>query len=246
MKLWKKFLTAGLAVVMAAGLTACGGNKEETIKVGTSPDFPPYEFLKDGEVVGVEIELIKALAEDMGKKVDVQAMDFDGVLAAVTTSKVQLGVSGLSITDERKQTMDFTDPIFENSVRIMFKKDKPYETPDALKGKKIGFQVGTTSGDYLKDELPDAEANGYKEYIQAITDLENGKIDAIVMDQIPAERMIADKADLQLSKEPLYVDTYAFATKKGENAELIKNINAGLKKLKENGKYDEIVNKYFK
>lgn len=258
MKLMKKLLGVVFASALVLTMVGCGGSKdagkkdadktagEPVVKIGTCADFPPYEYLEGEEITGLEIELVKTILKDAGMKPEFQNMDFDGMLTALSSGKVDMAVAGLSVTPDREKTFDFTRTIFDNTVHIMFKKDKPYETKDDLKGKKVGFQTGTTAGDFISENLKDSEGKGYASYTQAIMDLENGKLDAIIMDQVPAERMIKEKKDLALSKEPLYKDKYAFAVKKGQNPELLKTINDGIEKLKKDGKYDEIVNKYFK
>lgn len=216
------------------------------ITVATCADFPPYEYIKDGNIEGLEIELIKTIAEKTGKKVEIKNMDFDGVLTSVATGKVDIAIAGISVTNERKKSMDFSKEIFSNEVHIVQKKTTNYETTDDLQNKKIGFQIGTTAEDFINDNIDNPESKGYKDYVQAITDLENGKIDAIIMDQIPAEKMIKEKPNYKISKTVLYSDMYSIATKKGANKELIDEINSELENLKKSGEYDKIVNKYFK
>lgn len=235
---------------LSISFTGCSNTKsnDDTIVVGTCADFPPYEYIENENITGLEIELIQALANEIGKKVEIKNMEFDGVLSGLVSGKIDLGVAGISVTPERSEKFDFTTTMFSNSVRIIQRNDCNYQTSEDLKNVKIGIQIGTTAQNYIDTELKDnnVQVNGYKDYIQAITDLENKKIDCIIMDQIPAEKMLENRTNLKISNDPLFSDEGAFAVKKGSNKDLVEKLNNALEKIKTNGTYQKILEKYYK
>lgn len=248
-KYLKMFTVASLVLTSVLAFSGCGNKKDSNIiKVGTSADFPPYEYIENGEITGLEIELVKKIGEKLGKKVEIKNMDFDGVLSSLTSGKVDLGVAAISITDDRKMKLDFTDKMISNNVIIVQRKDSNFQKIDDLKNIKIGFQIGTTVQEFIDENLSsnNITPSGYKDYIQPLTDLENKKLDCVIMDQVPATKMLVNKDNLKISNLPLYSDEYAFAMKKDSNPELIKKMNEVLKEMKNNGEYDKLLNKYYK
>jgi len=214
------------------------------LKIGLESGFEPFEYQENGNVVGIDIDIANEIAKSMGVTVDVQDMDFDSVLAAVTSGSVDLGVSGISKTEEREQSMDFSDSYFETNQLIVVKKDNDsIKGKDDLNGKTIGAQTGTT-GETLANEISGADVKGYDTYAEAVLDLKNGKLDAIIMDQYPAKANVQTNSDsIKVLDEPLGTDSYCIAVKKG-NAELLDKVNEVLKEMKADGTLDQIINKY--
>jgi ABC-type amino acid transport substrate-binding protein len=261
----KRKLVALLAAVMMVSLAACGSSdsgdskKEDTAKeetkggsgdtliVGTEAGFAPYEYMKGTEVVGIDMDIAKAIAEDMGKELEIKNMDFDGALAAVQSGKVDMVAAGVSIDEERKQVMDFSDEYVDNTEVVVVNKENPgitaasgEVTGEDLEGKIVGVQQGNIADIWVanKDNANPKEIKRYSKFAQAVEDLKNGKIDGIIIDQYPAEEMVASNDSLTIMEGTLFQDKYAIAVKKG-NQELLDQINKVIKQLKDDGKIEE-------
>ena len=136
-----------LATVLALGV------RGETLTMATEATFPPYEFLRGQEVVGLDVEIARAVAAKLGWSFRVENMDFDAVIPAVISGKASLAASGITITEDRKKNVDFSEPYVKTGIVVIFPKATPFETADQLKGKKIGVQSGTTSETYVLEQL---------------------------------------------------------------------------------------------
>ena len=151
-------------------------------------------------------------------------------------------MAGMTVTEDRKQNINFSDPYTEAAQVIVVKSDSDVESPDDLEGKTIGVQIGTT-GDIYAEDIEGATIERYSKYFEAINALVQGKIDAVIVDREPGKVFVSENAELKMIDEEFTVEEYAIGVAK-ENTELLDQINASLKKLKESGKIDEIINKY--
>ncbi|MGO4987875.1 transporter substrate-binding domain-containing protein [Gallicola sp. Sow4_E12] len=258
----KKLMKIVMALMMAFVLAACGNaqNAENTepaeqgassgekLIVGLEAGFPPYEYIGDGgEVVGIDIDISKKIAEKLGKELEVKDMDFDGALLAVQSGKVDMVASGVSVTEEREKQMDFSERYVDSTeVVVVNAANLTVETPtwDALNDKIVAVQQGNIADIQVSnpENTQPKEVKRYTKFVQATEDLKNGKVDCIVMDQLPAEELVAANNDTLkiLEGEPLFVDQYAIAVQKG-NQELLDQINTVIKELKESGELDKIM-----
>lgn len=256
----KKLFKVLMVVAFAFVLVACGGgSKEETTEkkpagsgdkliVGLEAGFAPYEYIGEGgKVVGIDIDISEKIAEKLGKELEVKEMDFDGALLAVQSGKVDMVASGVSVTEEREKQMDFSDRYVDSTEVVVVKKDNPAVTEptwDALNGKIVAVQQGNIADIQVSntEETKPAEIKRYTKFVQATEDLKNGKVDCIVMDQMPAEELVAANSDdlKILEGEPLFVDQYAIAVQKG-NKELLDVINEVIKELKSSGELEKII-----
>lgn len=245
MKKWKSLVLVG---VMALSLTACGSSSssknDNKLIVGTEAGFAPYEYLQGDEVVGIDMDIAKAIADDLGKELVIKNMDFQGALTAVQSGKVDLVVAGVSVNEERKKSMDFSDPYVDSTDVIVVNKNNP-AVKDAkdLDNKVIGVQEGNIADIWCSssENVNAKEVKRYTTFAQAAQDLVNEKIDCIVMDQIPASDLEASNDKLKVlegDENIVFSDQYAIAVKKG-NTDLVTSINETIAKLKENGKIDE-------
>jgi polar amino acid transport system substrate-binding protein len=212
--------------------------------MATNAAFPPYESVEGSEIVGIDPEIAKLIADDLGKELVIEDMAFDSIIAAVQTGKADIAMAGMTVTEDRKQNIDFSDPYTEAAQVIVVKTDSTVATPDDLTGKTIGVQIGTT-GDIYAEDIEGATIERYSKYFEAINALIQGKIDAVIVDREPAKVFVNENAELKLIDEEFTVEEYAIGVSK-ENTQLLNDINASLKKLKESGKVDEIINKYIK
>ncbi|MCR4705696.1 MAG: basic amino acid ABC transporter substrate-binding protein [Lachnospiraceae bacterium] len=232
--------------VMGCGSSAGGAAGDGTLTVGTNAEFPPFEYVNDaGEPDGFDIALIKAIGDKMGVKVEVENMDFDALVASIG-SKIDVAIAGMTVTEERKQTVDFSDPYYEAVQYVIVKKDSTIATADDLKGKNIGVQLGTT-GDFLVEDIEGATAAQYQKAVDAVNDLLNDRVEAVIIDKNPALVFTEKYAD-QLVALPgdtfgFEQENYAIAMPKGDK-ELADAINKALAELKKDGTFDKLVADY--
>ena len=191
----KKFaaLVLTLCMLMTAALAAA-----ETVTVAFNPEYPPFEYVEGEEYAGYDVDLIEAIAAKAGFDIAFEAMDFDAVIAAVQTNPNTIGVSGISITEERKQSVDFSEGYINAGLIVVIKKGSGYATTDDLKDKIIGVQIGTTS-DFAAEEITgQANVAQYKTFLNAIMDLQGNKVDAVIVDKPVGMAILASLADEEL------------------------------------------------
>ena len=250
----KKLFLGAMALLAAVTLVACGSKKDayESIKenkklvVAVSPDYAPFEFktLVDGkdQVVGSDIKLAQAIADELGVKLEVTTMSFDNVLSSLQAGKADIAIS---VTDERKKTFDFSDPYYETQNAIIVRKDQEstYSSLDAFKGKKVAVQKGTIEEGLAKKQLKDSTVVSLTAMGEAINEVKSGQVDAVDLEKPVAEGYVAQNPDLALASVALKVDdgdAKAVAMAKG-NDKLKEAVNKVIKKLKDNGTYDEYI-----
>ena len=260
-KTFKMWLTSVLVLGLVAAAAGCGGGggaedeaaslldtitEKGVITIATSPDYPPFEFIDDnGEVAGLDIDLINAIAAEMGVTVEIVQMGFDSIIGAVKAGQVDIGVSGFTVTEERKESVDFTATYFTGG-QVIIAKQPGMETgirgAADLNGKVVGAQLGTT-GEEAANAIEGAEVRPYEDFLVAIQDLKSGNIDAVVGDILVAQGVVGKNLDLGIVGDPLNAEETAIIVAKG-NEDLVAALNEAIAKVKENGKYDEIVSKW--
>ena len=224
-----------------------GGKKKYIVATDTS--FPPFEFKdSNNEYVGIDIDLVKKIAELEGFEVEFRPMDFGGIIPALQSGQVDAAIAGASITEERKQTVDFSEPYYETGVIAVVKDDNnSIKTIDDLAGKKIAVKNGTEGAKLAEDALKGkSNISVFEDSVSMYKAVENGQADAAFEDLPVAGYTIKITPDskLKIATEKLTSGNYGFMTKKGANTELMEKFNKGLKTLKESGEYDKIVEKY--
>ncbi|MDQ8186484.1 basic amino acid ABC transporter substrate-binding protein [Pelagicoccus sp. SDUM812002] len=241
-------------VILLAGsvlLTACGGGaKDGALLVGTEATYPPFEMTNDaGEIVGFDIDLIKAIAADQGLILEFRDMDFDSLVPAVQGGNIDIAVSGMSITPLRQKQVAFTDPYIEAGLVVAVGPNAMnVGGVDDLKGLRIAVQQGTT-GAAKTEELLAAKAIGSVKYFPnvsvAMMELLNGGVDAVINDKPVTEAFVAKHPDkIKIVGETLASDEYGFALAKGRE-ELLAKLNAGLANVKADGTWDQLATQYF-
>lgn len=241
-----KKIVLGLMTISIAitALTACGAKQTDQIIMGTNAEFAPFEYREGNEIVGFDIEISKIIAEKLGKDLKVEDMEFGGLLAALESGKIDFVAAGMTKDEERAKQVDFSNPYYVSNQLITIRKDNTDITGgDDLKGKKIGVQLGTT-GESVAREIEGAEVVSYDKGAMALVDLANEKIDAVVLDAEPTKNYTKDNDDLKVLDVELTEEEYSIAVPKG-NQELLDVINETLEEMKTNGKYDELIAKYF-
>ena len=241
-----KKIFAVLAAMML--LCSCAFASAETIYYATNPEYPPFESVEaDGSVVGYDVDLINAIGEKIGVTFEAQSMAFDAVVSAVQADPNTIGLSGISITEERKLSVNFSDGYIDAGLVVIMKADAPFKTVDDLKGKMIGVQLGTTS-DFKAEEITGAEnVQTYGTFINAVLDLQGNQIDAVIVDAPVGMAILASINDPTLVIADIDLgaaDWYGIAVNK-DNTELLEKINAALAELKAEGFMDALAAKYF-
>lgn len=215
-----------------------------TLIMGTSPDYPPYEDVdakNTGEIVGLDIDIAKAITEKLGYKLEVRSMDFNGLIAALQTGRVDFVMSGMSVTDERKQSVDFSDIYYSARNTIVSAEDHPFSSMEELQGKRVGVQLGSTQEIALKGL--DATITRLNKIPDLIQELKSGRIDAAIVEDAVALEYAASNSGLSVQYLPPSGDGYAIALPKG--SALTASFNEQLMAMKESGELDEIVGKWF-
>ncbi len=254
----KKVISLALAAVMCIGLASCGAKTQEGTQgeggakkyiIYSDNSFAPFEYL-DSETnayVGVDMDILAAVAEDQGFEYEVKNEGFDASMGAVQSGQADGMIAGMTITDERKQTFDFSDGYFEDGQILVVAKDSDIAAEADLAGKSIATKIGTMGTEYAESikKTVGFDTVNYEDSPTMYTAIENGTNVACFEDRSVVEWAIkAENLNLKTVGEVINPKEYGFAVKKGENAELIEMFNAGLKNIKENGKYDEILAKY--
>lgn len=244
----KKIVCLLLAAITAVSLAGCGKSSDDgKLIVGTEAGFAPYEYMEGDKVVGIDMDIAQAIADAMGKELVIKNMDFDGALIAVQKGKVDFVAAGVSVDEKRKKKMDFSHEYVSSTEVIVVNKDTPNVTGSKdLNDKIVGVQQGNIADFYVSnpDNVTPKDIKRYTKFVQAAEDLKNNKIDCIVMDQYPAQELIAANDSLAILKnsdgddDVLFEDKYAIAVKKG-NKELLNKINEVIDKLIADGKIEE-------
>ena len=261
-KLWAK---AALAAVAAAGVmmaAGCGGSDDKKaaagdkqgpvmqkikesgkIVVGTASGYPPYEFIDaskaDKTVIGIDMKIAQALADKLGVKLEVQDMNFQSLLSSLTSGKVDIAISGINPTDERRKTMDFSDNYLPTEQMVLIRKadaDK-YKSLEDLYGKTIGVQKSTTQETLTKNEIKDAQIVGLAHVPEAVLELKHGKVDGVVVEGICGKQYLIYNDDLMFAEGIHFKNgtkNSAAALQKG-NEDLLKVVNEVLKENTDNG-----------
>lgn len=268
----KKIISILLIMIMIfAVLTGCSTNidtnteqmnsgepKEDegdALKMYTNAEFAPFEYFEGEKVVGVDVDIAQEIAKDLGKEVVIEHTDFDSLIPSLVTGKADFVAAGMTITPEREEAVDFSIPYVESVQNIISIKDADYKTMNDLKGKKIGVQLGTTGDLALTDavNLEDGDLKGsgaevktYANALEAAQDLLTGRIDAVVIDKLPAEEIVKNNSEkLVTSKLGEISEAYGIAVEQG-NTELLEAINATLQRLLDEGKIEELITNHSK
>lgn len=237
-----------LAIVAASGCTSTKSKKlieEGYLTIGTEAQYPPFEIRKaDDSFYGFDIALGEAIAKELGLKPKFVDTDFASIIASLNAGKFDVAMSAMTITEDRKKTVNFSDPYFDAGLSMAVPINSTKQTVNDLNGAVVGVQLGTT-GDLYASELKNVkEIKRYAHAPDAFLDMKNGKVDAVINDDVVNKPIIAsDPTAFKVVGSLLTVEQYGIAIPK-ENEALLLKVNAAIKKLKENGTYDQIYNQY--
>lgn len=229
-----------LTTVEAGELTTVEAGK---LTMATNATFPPYEMTTDaGDIEGIDVETAQAIADKLGLELQIDDMDFDAALLSVQQGKADIVMAGVTVTDERKAVMDFSDSYATGIQSIIVPEGSDIASPDDLAGKKIGTQRGTTGYIYCSDDFGDDNVVAYDDGLTAVQALNNGQVDAVVIDNAPAQEFVAANPGLVILDTSYAEEDYAIGMAKGSSLE--DAVNAALKELKADGTLQAIVDKY--
>lgn len=218
--------------------TGCGKSNDKLIMV-TEAGFAPYEYYENNEIVGVDIDIAKEIASYLGKELEVKDVAFDSIINELNSGKADFAAAGMSITAERLEEVDFSVEYVTSNQVVIVRKDTNL-TFDKIDGKKIAVQLGNVADSYAKKNYKNSEIIRQKKYLSMVEDLKAGKVDLIIMDNLPAQEIVKVNDNLKILPGYLFSDSYGIAVKKG-NTELINNINIVLNRLMSEGKIEEYI-----
>lgn len=228
-----------LIIFMLFLLVGCGKNNNEIVMV-TEAGFAPYEYYDSGEIVGVDIDIAKEIAKEMGKELVIKDVSFDSIINEVKTGKADFGAAGISYSEERAEEVDFSINYSVSKQIVIVKDNSSITNINDISNKKIAVQLGSIADTYVTDNYKNANIIRQKKYLAAIEDLKSDKVDAVVMDELPAKEIINSNSGLKILDGSLTNDSYGMIVKKG-NSEMLSVINKVLDRLIQEGKIEQFV-----
>ena len=256
MKKLVKLLSLVLALVLAVSCFAACGAKDDakapaedvqsaTLKMATNAAFPPYEYKEGDEFVGIDVEMAAAVAEKLGMELEILDMEFDSIITSVQKGEADVGIAGMTVTDERLEEVNFSSSYATGVQSVIVAEGSEIATIDDLNGKKIGVQLGTTGDIYATGDYGAENVTQYGKGADAVIALKGGDVDAVIIDNEPAKAFVAENEGLVILDTEYAVEDYAIAVAK-DNTELLDKINAALEELTADGTIDSIISKYIK
>ena len=222
--------------------------KDGKLTVCTHLPYEPFQYKEGGEIVGFDVDLMDLVAEELGLAQDIVNTPFETIETgqAMNTGKCDIAAAGMTITDERSEVMDFSDPYFDATQALLVKKGAPYDSLESLSGKTLGVQIGTTGEEYARDNVPEGvELKVFEDLALLVTAVKSGSIDAGINDNSVLYDYVGKNPDTEVSVEFDTGEQYGVAVAKDKNDELIDTVDDVLAKAKEDGTYDKLYEKYF-
>ena len=239
-----------IALIAAICMLGCACSAmADTLTMGTNASFPPYEYYEAETIVGMDAEIAAAIAEKLGMELVIEDMDFNAILPAITSGKIDMGMAGMTVTEERLQSVNFSVSYATGIQAIIVKEDSAIASVDDLYAEGaqyiIGVQEATTGDIYCTDDFGEARVQKFKVGADAVEALKTGKVDCVIIDNQPAIAYVAANEGLKILESTYALEDYAIAVAL-ENTELLDKINAALEELIEDGTVAAIVEKYIK
>ena len=223
----------------------CSGciNREDKLIMVTEASFAPYEYYSNGEIAGVDVDIAKEIAKELGKELVVKDVAFDSIIHEVKSGKADIGVAGISYTEERSKQVDFSIDYTSSKQIVMVRINSEINKIDDIQDKKIAVQLGSVADMYVSEEYDSKNIVRQKKYLAAVQDLKDNKVDCVVMDELPARQIVNQNSGVRILDEVLAEDNYGIIVDKG-NDKLLNKINEVIGRLKEEGKIEEFVLKH--
>jgi len=238
-----------LLTVALLGLAGCGSSKGKLV-MATNATFPPYEFVDGDKIVGIDPEIAQLIADKIGMELEIVDVDFNGIVDGVQSGKYTMGMAGMTVTEDRKKSVDFTVSYATGVQVVIVKEGGSIASLDDLEGKKIGVQLSTT-GDIYASDTPENGGYGeenvvkYKNGTDAVAALVADKVDCVIIDNEPAKAYVAANPGLTILDTEYVTEDYAICVSKN-NGELLEKINTALQELIDDGSVKKIIDKYIK
>ena len=264
----KKLVSILLAGAMCISLAACGGAQQSastdstgssgstgsagsevktvepgTLVMATNAYFPPYEYYEGNDIIGIDADIVAAIADKLGLKFRIEDMEFDSIIAAVQSGKVDMGLAGMTVTEERLKTINFSESYATGIQSIIVQEGSDIQGVEDLADKMIGVQLSTTGDIYATDEFGSDHVTEYSKGADAVLALTTGKVDAVIIDNQPAKSFVEANEGLKILETPYALEEYAACISK-DNPELLTAVNGALAELKKEGKIQAILDKY--
>lgn len=247
----KKLLALSLVLIMCVAVfAACGAKEDNTLTMATNAEFPPYEYMEDGKIIGIDAEIAQAIAEKLGKELKIENVDFDSLIPGVQTNKYDFVMAGMTVTDERKEQVNFTQTYATGVQVIIVKEGSAITSADDLfadgANTKIGVQLATTGDLYCTWDIEDeglGTVERYNKGADAVMALNSGKVDCVVIDNEPAKVFVQNNPGLKILDSEYVTEDYAAAVSK-DNPELLAEIDKALGELIADGTVKNIIEKY--
>ena len=251
----KKLFAVLLSAMLLLAMAACGEQSQTpddtqepaVLHMATEGTFPPYEYYDNGQLVGIDIEVAGAIAEKLGMKLETTDIAFDSIIPGVQAGKYDIGMAGVTVSEERLQQVNFSDSYATGVQVVIVKEGGKVQSLDDMADAIIGTQSGTTGFIYASSDFGDDHVKSFTKTTDAVEALKNGQVDCVLLDNAPAEALVDANPDAGLSiLETAYtVEDYAIAINK-QNTDLLNQINAALAELKADGTLQSIIDKYIK
>lgn len=251
------FKSIVIATILATSLVGCSKPAQETttpsevkgnktIIMGTNAQFPPFEFRgNDGAIDGFDVAISKKIAEKLGVQLEISDIEFNALFTELETKKIDFIAAGLTVNPEREKNVNFSESYFDaKQVVLLMANNDTIKTQEDLKGKKLGAQIATTGSD-IASKIENSTLTNFNAGYSAILDMQNDKIDAIIIDSEPAKQFAKVNSDIKIVDVGFDDEKYAIAVPK-DNPDLLKVINEVINELKSTGEYDTLIDKYFK
>lgn len=217
--------------------------KDGVLTMATNATFPPYEYYEGNEIIGIDAEIAKAVADKLGLELKIEDMEFNSITIAVTQGRADIGLAGMTVTEERKEAVDFSDSYATGIQVVIVTEDSDIQSVDDLEGKKIGVQLATTGDLYAKEDFGEENVEAYNKGADAVMALKQGKVDAVIIDNQPALAFVKGADGLKILDTEYAVEDYAAAIAK-DNGGLLEAFNGALAELKDDGTIQTIIDKY--
>lgn len=228
-----------LILLMILTLSGCGRSENEIV-LATEAGFAPYEYYENGEIVGVDIDIAKEIAKELGKELIIKDIAFDSIIMEVKTGKSDFAAAGISYTEERAKAVSFSNDYAISKQIVVVNNNSDIKKIDDIKNKKIAVQLGSVADTYVTENYKKAQIVRQKKYLTTIQDLEDGKVDCVVMDELPALEILTKKSNLNILSESVVEDSYGIIVKKG-NDDLLETVNRVIKRMQEDGSLKESI-----
>ena len=233
----------GLIIFIMILMCGCSKKDENQLVMVTEAGFAPYEYYENGEVVGVDVDIAREIVKYLGKTLVVKDIAFDSIINEVKTGKADFGAAGISYSEDRAKNVDFSINYAVSKQVVIVNNNSSITNVNGISNKKIAVQLGSIADTFVTEKYKSANVVRQKKYLAAIEDLKTGKVDCVVMDELPAKEIVSKNEGIKILDGSLTNDSYGMVVKKG-NKELLDAINMVLQNLKDEAKIDEFIIKH--